>query len=604
MKHLTPLLSLLASSVALAANASETNVQPLTEAHMLKYTQQAQKLSIGKKEVVHRKLNQGHKQLNSAMASPITQTISHPGASYIKLHFTDLDLTQGGKLVVASADGSESYEYTVENASTASFDLRLGDTENKQFSTMSVSSDTAVVTFYPGADQTSHFGEIDFYYHGNEGTVGDDTLINEDMSTFSTCGSMERQDVQCWAQSHPVEFDRSRPVARLLIAGSSLCTAWRVGPDNRMFTNNHCIESAQELTATEVWFNYQYTQCNGTTKETVVKVTGKDLLKTDYTLDYTLFTVNDFVKTAPFGYFGLDVRDPAQNERIYIPQHGSGNPKELSIESDKDSNGLCSVNEPTANGRGTGTDIGYYCDTIGGSSGSPVLSGDTNKVVALHHLGGCTNKGAKIKQIWPQVASHFNNQVPEGDNSTGTPPPVARFTYNCTALTCQFDGSGSTGNVQSHQWQFGDGQTAMGALQSHSYTTDAVYDVTLTVVDDKGKTSVNTQTVTVGQVSDEARLDKGVPKTGLEGSRGSELRYYIDVPAGANSVSVTTKGGTGDADLYVQFGAEPTTTIYDCRPYKSGNSESCSLTKGAGRYFVMIRGYTAFSGLELVADYQ
>ena len=27
-------------------------------------------------------------------------------------------------------------------------------------------------------------------------------------------------------------------------------------------------------------------------------------------------------------------------------------------------------------------------------------------------------------------------------------------------------------------------------------------------------------------------------------------------------------GGTGDADLYVRAGSKPTTSTYDCRPYK------------------------------------
>ena len=130
-------------------------------------------------------------------------------------------------------------------------------------------------------------------------------------------------------------------------------------------------------------FNYQRPGCNSGTPTGVIKVTGKDFLKTDYTLDYTLFTVNNFAQTQPFGYFGLDVNDATQGQRIYIPQHGAGNPKELSIESDQDSNGLCQVNEANANGRGVGTDLGYYCDTIGGSSGSPVLAADTRDVIAL-----------------------------------------------------------------------------------------------------------------------------------------------------------------------------------------------------------------------------
>ena len=97
-----------------------------------------------------------------------------------------------------------------------------------------------------------------------------------------------------------------------------------------------------------------------------------------------------------------------------------------------------------ANGRGSNTDIGYYCDTIGGSSGSPVVAASSNRVIALHHLGGCYNKGAKISKIWPQVATYFNNTVAVGDNAGTTPlPPTARFEYSCEQLQCNFDATSS-----------------------------------------------------------------------------------------------------------------------------------------------------------------
>ena len=53
--------------------------------------------------------------------------------------------------------------------------------------------------------------------------------------------------------------------------------------------------------------------------------------------------------------------------------------------------------------------------------------------------------------------------------------------------------------------------------------------------------------------------------------------------------------GTGDADLYVQFGAAPTATAYACRPYTNGSIEDCSGTvpAGATALFVGVNGYTA-----------
>ncbi|MBP6631015.1 MAG: peptidase M10 [Kofleriaceae bacterium] len=53
--------------------------------------------------------------------------------------------------------------------------------------------------------------------------------------------------------------------------------------------------------------------------------------------------------------------------------------------------------------------------------------------------------------------------------------------------------------------------------------------------------------------------------------------------------------GTGDADLYVRFGAAPTTRRFDCRPYLSSATETCTVTVPAGQSqaYVMVNGYTA-----------
>lgn len=99
-------------------------------------------------------------------------------------------------------------------------------------------------------------------------------------------------------------------------------------------------------------------------------------------------------------------------------------------------------------------------------------------------------------------------------------------------------------------------------------------------------------------------LQKGVTISGLEGSQGDMLEFYLDVPAAASDLTFTMSGGSGDADLYVKFASAPTTSSYDCRPWKNGNNETCSFSgPGEGRYYVMVHGYSSFSGVALVADY-
>ena len=97
-------------------------------------------------------------------------------------------------------------------------------------------------------------------------------------------------------------------------------------------------------------------------------------------------------------------------------------------------------------------------------------------------------------------------------------------------------------------------------------------------------------------------LQDGVAKTGLSGSAGSDQFFTFEVLAGKSNVTFSMSGGTGDADLYVKQGSQPTASSYDCRPYEGGNTETCSFdAPQAGTYHVMINGYQAYSGVSLVA---
>jgi vibriolysin len=99
-------------------------------------------------------------------------------------------------------------------------------------------------------------------------------------------------------------------------------------------------------------------------------------------------------------------------------------------------------------------------------------------------------------------------------------------------------------------------------------------------------------------------LSNGTPVTGLSDATGGQKFFKLDVPAGQASLSFTISGGTGDADLYTKLGVRPTLSAYDCRPYVSGNSETCTVTSpAAGTYYVMLNAYSAYSGLTLTGTY-
>jgi len=57
-----------------------------------------------------------------------------------------------------------------------------------------------------------------------------------------------------------------------------------------------------------------------------------------------------------------------------------------------------------------------------------------------------------------------------------------------------------------------------------------------------------------------------------------------------------------DADLYVREGARPDADDWDCRPYLTGNAESCTLTASSTAwYFVGIHAYTGSGTIQVVA---
>ena len=99
-------------------------------------------------------------------------------------------------------------------------------------------------------------------------------------------------------------------------------------------------------------------------------------------------------------------------------------------------------------------------------------------------------------------------------------------------------------------------------------------------------------------------LQNNVPVTGLGAASGASLSYTVEVPAGRSQLRVAISGGSGDADLYVRQGSAPTDTTYTCRPYLSGNNETCTINNpAAGTWHVRVKGYSTFSGVSLNAQY-
>lgn len=102
----------------------------------------------------------------------------------------------------------------------------------------------------------------------------------------------------------------------------------------------------------------------------------------------------------------------------------------------------------------------------------------------------------------------------------------------------------------------------------------------------------------------DTELLNGVVLGGVAGAKGSNRYYHLQVPEGASNLLISIAGGSGDADLYVRADARPTASAYDCRPFRGGNGESCSIPKPrATRYHVMLSGYKTYAGINLKASW-
>jgi vibriolysin len=99
-------------------------------------------------------------------------------------------------------------------------------------------------------------------------------------------------------------------------------------------------------------------------------------------------------------------------------------------------------------------------------------------------------------------------------------------------------------------------------------------------------------------------LTNGVATAAYSGASGSWTCYTLSVPTGKTSVVFNQAGGTGDADLYVKFGSQPTSTSYNCRPYLSGNTETCTISNpSAGTWYACSYGYTSYTSTTMKGTY-
>jgi hypothetical protein len=165
------------------------------------------------------------------------------------------------------------------------------------------------------------------------------------------------------------------PIARLLFIRDGeqfVCTGFLLTA-NLLLTNEHCLGTEPAALSAIVEFGFDTVDAVPTTFR-VSKLEAASI-----PLDYALVRLSQ--APSGFGRVRLAAGPAREDEALVIVEHPAGEFKQASIDD-------CKVKSVTKPGtEGGPTDFGHLCDTLGGSSGSPVLDRQTGGLVGLHHLG-------------------------------------------------------------------------------------------------------------------------------------------------------------------------------------------------------------------------
>jgi len=212
-------------------------------------------------------------------------TITHPGATYIALHFSDMSLVPDSSLEISNASGEQSYI------------LRgRGKMDAGAFWAQHIKGDTVLLHLISREQQAGNF-TIDEYATG---------FVE---LTESICGTKDLKNAVCFATSHATEYATSKAVARLLIGGTSLCTGWLASSANHLITNEHCISDATAALNTDYEFMAEASSCALTNCQLCHKgqiFSGATFIKDSPSLDYALVQINTGNPAATYGFLQLD----------------------------------------------------------------------------------------------------------------------------------------------------------------------------------------------------------------------------------------------------------------------------------------------------------
>ncbi|WP_425411391.1 PPC domain-containing protein [Longispora albida] len=99
-------------------------------------------------------------------------------------------------------------------------------------------------------------------------------------------------------------------------------------------------------------------------------------------------------------------------------------------------------------------------------------------------------------------------------------------------------------------------------------------------------------------------LGRNCQRGPISASAGNLAYFWIYLPAGTTSLTITTSGGTGNADIYYNPGSWATRTTYSARSTNPGNTETLTVKNSAAGYrYISLYAASSFSGVTISTSY-
>ena len=187
------------------------------------------------------------------------------------------------------------------------------------------------------------------------------------------------------------------------------CTGFLISPALLM-TNRHCMRTKPELDHTSVDFDY----VDGASCFPVYHINSQKCCDSD--LDIAVYSLDREVPDANLLYWAPKSVNVYPDEPLLIIQHPGGGTKKVSQFDCK----IVATDVPGSSSKSR--DFSHYCDTSGGSSGSPVLDFATGVVVGIHHNGfkgqseTLVNQAIKLEDILNTLARIIREDIASGQS--------------------------------------------------------------------------------------------------------------------------------------------------------------------------------------------